>query len=253
MTYLYRLLCVGVFVVTLFLNNRASANNNFFLPGDAYFPTVLTEETIRQLSISQMIKYQPMGYDFAFCGYAGYSKCHIAGLDEILIENLRQAYKLLNEGERQLYTRDPDSQEIISLDNLFPMLIYPDDFDATKFKLALRYNETWMAETEKFGHKNGGRLCCLIDDKDAVMESWRDAARVPPLEATLPKTDPELGKLINEPIRITGPVQFIIVHRSLENYFRPSMKNLSFIIVNTKEIIKYTYKEEKWIVTQKIK
>jgi hypothetical protein len=69
------------FLVALSLCERstelASANNNLFLPGDAFFPTELTADTLAELDGGgeepPIFTYSNLGgYEGAFCGYAGY-------------------------------------------------------------------------------------------------------------------------------------------------------------------------------------
>jgi hypothetical protein len=102
------------------------------------------------------------------------------------------------------------------------VLIYPKQFQFPKYRLGLRYNEKWVEESVKFGHERQRlRLCPLVDDADAVMECWRDAAEVAPLEATLPEVDLRPVPVIEEPVVIRGRVQAIVVQSwPLVKYYR---------------------------------
>jgi len=71
-------------------SDAAFANNNLFLPGDAFFPTVLTADELGRLKADPdkppVFEYSSFGgYEGAFCGYARFNRGRISDLDAAFI------------------------------------------------------------------------------------------------------------------------------------------------------------------------
>src|SRR5262245_48352901 len=87
--------------VAAFLSPALSclANNNFFLPGDAFFHTVLTEERLKALRANEDATFD---YIYvapgAFCGNAGYERLTVKQLPAGFLRNLDYAYRLERTG-----------------------------------------------------------------------------------------------------------------------------------------------------------
>jgi len=236
-------------------NCQTYANNNLFLPGDAYFPTELTADTIAKLATDkdrhEFVYSSFGGYDGAFCGYAGYHRAKISSLDDAFIANLKSAYEQIREFEpRTLSEEKRDGKTYLRETNGIRVLFYDESFEFPKFALGLRYNENWVAETVKFGHQpRSVRLCCLLDDKDAIMVSWRDAELVDPLDVSLPEIELKPVPETDSPLTINGKIKAIVFGSTpLVDYFRPS-DGISFLIVDEKGITEMTYDgidDRKW-------
>lgn len=197
----------------------ASANNNLFLPGDAFFPTELTLADIESLQVTRaekrQFKYSSLGgYEGAFCGYAGYRNAIIPGVDDAFIKNLADLYtELRRHGGRELLEviEEDGSKKLVEMNGL-RVLFYPKDFEFPRNQLGLRYNEKWVAEAMKFGHRRASlRMCCLVPDASAVERSWRDATSVPALEVVLPEVELRPVPITREPVVVQGPVQAIVI------------------------------------------
>jgi hypothetical protein len=208
----------------------AFANNNLFLPGDSFFPTVLAAEKLGQLKADRdnppIFEYSSLGgYEAAFCGYAGYQRAAFPKLDDAFISNLEAAYRRIREEieEKQLVEIKRDDKTTLEETNGMRVLFYPRDFEFPKFQIGLRYNEKWVDEVLRFGHeRRHARLCPLVDDANAVMESWRDATSVAALRASLPEIKLKPVPATTEPVTILDPVKAIALDsRPLIEYFRP--------------------------------
>ncbi|QGJ71042.1 Hypothetical protein PBC10988_27450 [Planctomycetales bacterium 10988] len=238
---------VSAFVVSLILFNPPTfAADNFFLPGDAYFPTELTEGDFEALGDSKLITYSSLGgYKPSFNGYAGYGMAKLESLDDDFLTNLKRAYQHYRSiGPREAIQRHMNGKLTLVPSDSLRVLIYPKGFIETTPSLGIRYNERWMTEVMKFGHPpENVRLCCLIDDKDAVIDSWRNAERIPPLPATLPKGKLEPQTMLKEPILIQGPIVAIVLHPfpSLEDFFYPIKDNLNIIIVDSESAKEFQF------------
>jgi hypothetical protein len=246
--------CSASWIAAVVLSGAALGNNNFFLPGDAFFPTTLTAEQIAGLKADgaspHVFEYSSLGgYDGAFCGYAGYPRAKFPDLDDAFIANLKRVHARLRELEpRQLIERERDGQKHLVETNPMRVLFYPHDFEFPKFELGLQYNENWAEETMKFGHpRHMFRLCCLVEDADAIMESWRDSTDVPGLEATLPDVElrPEWVETI-EPVIIRGPLKAIVVtSQPLTEYYR-RREWPTVWIVDSSGIVEKWFEDGKW-------
>lgn len=248
------ILVVLVWIVAS-INSRIYANNNLFLPGDAFFPTELTADSIAKFATDkgrhEFVYSSFGGYDGAFCGYAGYNRAKISNLDDGFIANLKSAYEQIREYEpRTLIEEKRDGKTFLRETNGIRVLFYKEAFDFPKFELGLRYNENWVAETVKFGHQPRSiRLCCLLDDKDAIMVSWRDAELVESLDVSIPEIELKPVPETESPITINGKIKAIVFgSTSLVDYFRPE-DGVSFLIVDEKGITEMTYDgidDHKW-------
>ena len=195
------------------------ANNNLFLPGDAFFPCVLTKADIEALRSAKngdrTFKYSSFdGYPLALCGFAGYNQASIRSVDDAFVENLAKVYKRIRRYQpRSLVEEVREGKETLVETNGIRVLFYQADYPFPDRPLGLRYNENWIAETARFGFpRNHVRLCGLVEDASAVEKEWRDAGVVPPLKATVPdvKITPIPG-ITEGPVVVEGPVKAIVI------------------------------------------
>lgn len=234
------------------------ANNNGFLPGDAFFPTTLTSDDVGRLDAknanSLVFDYSPLGgYEMAFCGYAGYFRARLPNLGDEFIRNLRKAYNHVRENyeDRKLIEVRSNGKTTLKETNGMRVLFYPQEFEFPKHKLGLQYNEAWVEEVMKFGHSRGlMRLCCLVPDPDAIMESWRDAKDVPALQAELPKVELKPVPETLEPITIRVPVKaYVLDSRPLIRYFNPpadDAEHIGVLCVSSTGIEEISYEDDSW-------
>lgn len=235
------------------LSFRASfANNTYFLPGDAFFSTELTQEQLAAIdpanASSHTFQYANFGtWEMAFCGHAGYPSATIEQLDEKFIKNLKLAHAAIRENYpcKTRTTTDFDNKTTTQETNPIRIFFYRENFsygtpskwpkhkvlvsDSRKpvqisppLHLGLKYNENWADETVKFGHhRDRIRMCQMVNHPDAIMSDWRDATFVKGLKFLAPiinKDEP--SGYIDTPIKITGKIKAIVIPSiSLEKYF----------------------------------
>jgi hypothetical protein len=231
------------------------ANNNLFLPGDAFFPTMFTKADIEALqkakSGERKFAYSSLGgYEGAFCGYAGYANATIPAVDDEFAKNLARAYDKIREFDgRKLIERTTDGKTELIETNGIRVLFYPPEFKFPEHALGLRYNENWVAECMKFGHRRKDlRLCPLIADPEAVAISWRDADLVPGLKADLPKVPLKPVPRAEEPVVVRGPVKaFVFGSLTLKEIFQCKQEDvLTVYLVDSKGITKLVHEDGKW-------
>ena len=249
---------VFTFVAASVLAANAEANNNFFLPGDAYFPTEITADLLRRLekedATGYVFSYSSFdGYAAAFCGYAGYSRAKIPSVDTAFVANLAEAYRQIRKWKnKRLVEVVEDGKTTLTETNAIRVLFYPKAFEFPRFKIGLQYNEKWVEETLKFGHRREYiRLCELVDDKDAVIESWRDSTQVSSFKVLLPDVKLVPVPKTVEPITIEGPVKAIVIAADpLKDYFNTADKYSvgSVRVVDSTGIVLFEFDEGEWKV-----
>ena len=226
-------------IAIFFFAGAAIANNNFFMPGDAFFPTSCTQRQLDNLTKNPLeehsFQYDSYGsWEGAFCGNAGFTSAHFAEFDEAFLENLRDAYKKIREEyPKELVEYSNGAKTELRETNPIQILFYREDFpyqrkkaaDSPTVYLGLRYNENWIAETVKFGHsKHRIRMCQMVSDPSAIIACWRDSAAVPALGVEIPDGFDYRAALLSEaptPIRITGKIRAIVLPPvSLDQYYK---------------------------------
>ncbi len=256
---LQRYLAVALLAGLFFgLEATGPANNNLFLPGDAFFPTALTKESVEALQKEKVgqrsFRYSSFGgYPAAFCGYAGYENAVIPAVDDRFAKNLLLAYQDLRKYQRRELQEEvkEDGKTAVLETNGMQVLFYPAEFNFPKYELGLQYNENWIAETMKFGHrKQDIRMCSLFANSEAVEHCWRDADEVPALPATLPDVVLKTTPQTKEPVVVQGKVKAIVVgpHATLASIFQSDFEStsLSLYIVDSEGLTTLTFLDGEW-------
>ena len=152
-----------------FFAASTQASTVYFLPGDAYFRTYLTEDFLDRQSVEEPITFQYAPTTPYFCGYVGTSRLKFANQKGELLQQLRLAYHVI----RSLYPKEAilhqkykpikhedgsfELQKIgepsITESNRLHVFIYNLNFDLTNHQLLHLYNENWKTE-------------CHVDDRD---------------------------------------------------------------------------------------
>jgi hypothetical protein len=231
------------------------ANNNLFLPGDAFFPTVLTKADVEALQEAKTgertFRYSSFGgYEGAFCGYAGYANAIIPSVDDRFAKNLELVYQRIRRYQRrELAEWVEDGKTELVETNGMRVLFYPPGFQFPRHALGLRYNENWVEECLKFGHEREHlRLCCLISDPEAVARSWRDADIVPALSVELPETSLAPVPVTETPVLVKGPVRAIALGaHSLQKLLQPDYDDyLTIYVVDSNGVAALEHGDGKW-------
>ena len=79
----------------ILLCSSARAANQYYMPGDAFFSAVLTEEVLERIDKDEHPVFDYDRPDFLpqmMCGYAGFSRLRYASMPKAMKENLRKSY-----------------------------------------------------------------------------------------------------------------------------------------------------------------
>jgi hypothetical protein len=231
------------------------ANDNLFLPGDAFFPTLLTKDGIAKMRTTKSgdRTFEYIATDVeggAMCGYAGYANATIPSVDDAFAENLDRVYsKILSLRGRNLIERTENGKTTITENGGMRVLFYPSDFDFQVHRIGLKYNENWVVESKKFGHeKEHISYSSLINQAEAVAISWRDALDVKGLQAKLPDVALEPTPRMDVPVIVSEPVRaYVLGFGSLENFFDPDGDALlTLYIVDSKGVEEWQHQLGEW-------
>jgi hypothetical protein len=224
-------------LVSLVVASPAVAANQFYMPGDAFFHTVLTKKKLAEIEKAKSPVFEYDRPDFLpsmLCGYAGFRNLEYVEMAPAMKKNLRSTYEQLREftprrveikPEVEVKKTDegdvevPTGREIHTEINGFRVLFYNSTFDMKKHRLGLKYNEKWADMFAAFGHKRDhAKLEIFVQTPEAVAVDWRDAHLVKPLQATLPEIE---TKSIGNPIRVKqGVVAIVLPKGDFKRLFR---------------------------------
>lgn len=217
-------------VVMAIAADECNASNQFFMPGDAFFHSVLTSNLLDEIDRSEhpVFTYdRPDFLPFMLCGYTGFHKLQYNGMPASMKKNLRQVYDEIRESTpkrieitKETTTRatddgdikTPTGRELQTEINGPAVLFYNHSFDMARFRLALKYNERWADDFVEFGHsRDHAVLESFVPIPEAIAEDWRDGNLVDSLKAKLP---PISVKSLNTPIEVDSDVVAVIASKA---------------------------------------
>jgi hypothetical protein len=226
----------GVIIAAILqLPTAARANNNYFLPGDAFFHTVLTESLLQDIekSKSPVFRYvRPDHLDTFLCGFAGFDMLQVKEMSPAIKKNLQALYRELREdyplqielvqetrwvrgsiedGDKEIKTGKILRREL----NGFSMFFYNAGFDANRYRIGLKYNETWAEEVMAFGHQREHiQFEFFIREEKAILSDWRDSQLVKPLDVISPPIEPRRSSKPLPPVTLRSKVRVFILPES---------------------------------------
>lgn len=182
------------FLLLLYSCEMAEARKWRFLPGDAFFRTEITEELVAQLKATPedgdiLLQYswgahiQETEHDngYKFIKLVGLTRTRKAMIVS-MYSRLRKLEPLQLEVTRKEGSDGEQQREI----NGIPMFIYNSDFNATRFRVGLRYNEEWPHQEHEFGIPREWVNYPATDAGLYVFEDWQNSKHVAKLAAVLP-------------------------------------------------------------------
>ena len=213
--------------------STGKANNNFFLPGDSFFHTILTEALLADMEKSKnpVFRYnRPKHLDSYLCGYAGFEQLQVTEMSPAIKKNLQALYRYLREeyplrielvpetkfvpgklGDAEVKTGKILRREL----NGFNMFFYNADFDANRYRLGLKYNENWVEEVVAFGHpRQHVQFEFFVREEKAILSDWRDCRLVKPLNVISPPIKVRRSSNPLPPITLKSKVRIFILPTS---------------------------------------
>ncbi len=195
----------------------ATANNTFFLPGDAFFYTRLDRAATLRLAKSKfpIVTYGSKGNGAFLCGYIGHRKLLFQGMTR----ETKQAFVSVFDRLQTNIEQDPTAGGSMSV------FIYSKSYDWKKYGLALQYNEDWVDESVRFGvPREHAWLGSFVEKASPMVRNWRDAELVAPLEAKCPLLPKRHGQGVpTSPIKVDADkCRFLVIpSRNFDAYAEP--------------------------------
>ncbi len=237
------LLAIAILLATI---SQSFANNNYFIPGDAFFYVEIEKsewEDFKSGKLSTLDYDRPDHLPFMLCGYAGYQKLDIANLPKEYRAGLVQAVEAMKEnyptkiieidhGQPKFFG-SPSGIEKKEI-NKIRIFVYNKAFDFAKFRVGLKYNESWPESAIALGHqKDHFQFDFFVNTPKGITESWRMGCEVSPLDVDLP---PAAKGFIKTPIKLDADkIKFLVAPpKSLESLcFPPRDSALECIVVSS--------------------
>ena len=199
------LLLIGIY---LSLSSPLLANNNFYIQGDAFFYFEIDNTEWKQIKNNELLTVEydrPETLPFMLCGYAGYEKLDVSTLPSIYrkrlteaIGDMKQRYptkiQTIDHGPPKFFGSPAgiEKKEI----NKIRVFAYHRDFDFSKHRIGLKYNESWPEVAKKWGHsKEHFQFDFFVNTPKAITESWRIGSDVGPLTHQTPPNSKDPLKL----------------------------------------------------------
>ena len=251
-----------IIIVVFAFSTVVEATDRGFMPGDAFFHSVLTKQRCETLQLSERptLPYvRPQKEQSYLCGYAGYWNLQFAPGSQPLVANLCDLYNGLRRYEpREIVEFEAADGSIVSEEtNGFHLFVYNRDFDTNRYHIALRYNESWGEDESSFGPRPAStRLELFVQDRLAFSDDWRDAAFVRPLKAVCPpipdqEARRELGlgnERIDAPVLVDGQIQVVVTATADFRRYVRRRNGATFYVVTQDGIKKHRIKDGKWSI-----
>jgi hypothetical protein len=222
-------MCITVASIVLCTSQVVCAQNLAFMPGDAYFIFLFSEELVDVLPDkggTVDLPYHTVLVPFGGF-HAGFEHLRIQGVTPQFVQNLRRAYR-----DHRVHVPKIVSKRIMEDGHpheteMNPPIgfVYNRDVDWSDQRLALKYNEVWPhlpaeafagPDRDLLGKGRQGAAVSyvsLVKTYDAVVEDWGNAARFRPLAAQVPKDVAwgKWGKPIEDPVVVqNNDVQVVV-------------------------------------------
>lgn len=244
-------------IIVFSITRAVDAVNIAFVPGDAFFPSILTTVDLERFEQDGLIlKYRyPPSMVFSFCGYSGFQKLHITGNTDKLIENLQRCYQVNRETFRKELIEESDGT--LRETNGLLLLVYNKnvDWQSTRLRLGIKYNENWNNYPDDAFTKVPRRLKnkayiynTFVKTADAVIHDWQYAEKFSGINVNVPPGTGwgYPGPQIDVPVTIDADAVQIVVlsFDNTEKLFRQRYRQ-DFDVVNSEGYFRYTYFKNK--------
>jgi hypothetical protein len=186
----------------ILLATPCAANNSYFIPGDAFFYFEIDQNEWKALKNGDLtsVDYdRPEEMSFTLCGYAGYKKLDLSSTSERFHGQLVDAVSLVKEKYptkiveidhgKPTFFGAPSGIEKKEI-NKIRVFVYNTSFDLSRFRIGLKYNESWPDTAVRMGFKKDHfRYDFFVPTPQGIAESWRMGSSVAPLKVALPDSE----------------------------------------------------------------
>tara|TARA_E500000305_G_scaffold111930_2_gene129511 strand:+ start:199058 stop:199903 length:846 start_codon:yes stop_codon:yes gene_type:complete len=255
--------CMTVsFLLLIYLANgqRLAATDRppypgYFLPGDAFFNTVITEEVLKKLDKDPDYAFEDNRDGFNLYN-SGYQRLSLGKQNRNLAKQIKTAYydirqirplllHVLGESPNSVNDNPRDKKTELMEINGLSLFFYNEDYDWKKKHIGLKYNENWYQELQKFGYPNGA-YGAYANTPEAIIESWRFSTVIPPLSVQLPAVTIKKHEAVTEPMIPKGRLKALMLSDDDFNKFYKIEEHLNLIEITNEKSINYYSGEGEW-------
>ena len=213
-------------------NSPAGATNVRFMPGDAFFHFHLTDEVLEQFTaaggdVTIAWRY-PDPTERVICGYAGFGRLTLKGVDRETGDRLKVASGLIRDYQPREFQEGLEKDDPPVELNAPHVFVVPDDYNFERFRIGPRYNENWASPPTIEDEANRPRIGWgsplarkydpFLKTPDFVILDWRFAHEVAALSVEIPEGQGAWrwsGRASQEPVAIeSSSVKYLIVPRT---------------------------------------
>ena len=185
-----------------FTSNLAFANNQVFLPGDAYFPSTLSIKDLSSSDNSISINYKRFSSTYMFCGYAGYHKAVVNNVSKETINELKNIIKITASS---------------NINMKIPILIHNKTFNYKKYSPLLKYNENWKEEIKLTPKQQHGHYDPYTNESELHFQDGKYSTTIPKLKLSKPLHKIKTFMGSQTPIHInSSEIMFIVLQYNSE-------------------------------------
>lgn len=210
--------CLLAAAFFLGLTSNSFATTIYFLPGDAYFRTTISEKFLERQESGEPLIFHYRPVEAFFCGESGTGRLHIADENGKLLQQLRTAYAIIRQRfPQRLISRQPyktiklengdfrlekSGEPLLEEANELYVFCYNADFNLEQHRLLHLYNEDWQKQPadSEIGPQE------IVSSKQLLKESLENGHLVSPLKVLRKGSPSEEAHLIPD-----GELQIVIV------------------------------------------
>jgi hypothetical protein len=228
------------------------AVNPGFIPGDACFHAILTENylaTLRPAGGNLELHYsypEPM----MGCGYGGFARLTVRNCPPALYDGLTKVYRAVRKTHSKLVRvlEEPTGRRNLEINGL-DLFVYNKAIDWKRQEIGLKYNEHWFDFPIKSPRPANGwfgsgkssermnaeayRYVSFLPGPDAVVEDWKNSARIPGLAVRVPDVNgwEFAGPEIEVPVVTNAEdIELIVTCEPLDDYFQRRDESTFYVI-----------------------
>lgn len=228
----------------------------YFLPGDAFFHTVITEEVLKKLNENPDYAFE-YGRPYWMHTIPGYYTLSLGKQNRKLAKQIHDAYEEVRYSMSLLELRvrgkspnsissKPSQEKTDFVEINGPHLFfYNEGYDWQKRHVALKYNENWSLELQKFGYQKAS-YGAFVNKPEAIIESWRFSKVVAPLSVQLHEQPIIKHRAIRKPMIAKGRLKAIMLPDNHYRQYYDVKDDLSLIEITNDGYFTFFAGEGEW-------
>lgn len=229
---------------------------SYYLPGDAFFHTVITEKVLKKLEEdpNYAFDYNRSHWQYTIPGYYSLS---LGKQNRKLAIQIKEAYvevrysmsllklKVIGISPNSISSKpSQEKTEFVEINGPH-LFFYNEDYDWQKKNIAIKYNEYWHQELMKFGYPNGD-YAPFVKTPEAIIQSWQFSKVVAPLSVQLPDVPIIKHRAVDTPMIAKGRLRAIMLPDNKFKRYYKRKDNLNLIEITNDDFFTFFAGEGEW-------